>query len=1144
MSSFSLIQQKLEQFIKKYYTSELIKGTIFFFAAGFLYFLLTLLIEYFLWLNPLGRTILFWTFVLVELALFMRFIAFTLLKLFSLQKGITNEQAAQIIGDHFPEVNDKLLNVLQLNQNQRESDLLAASIDQKSLQMQSVVFKKAINFQKNLKYLVFAAIPILVFGVVSALGEKDLFASSYKRVVNYDTAYTPPAPFSFYIVNQDLSAIQNKPFTLKIRTKGSAIPQDASIAYNNQKHFLQQTAPGVFEYTFLQPNAAIDFTLLANDVSSKNYTLEVVKTPSLVSFQLFLNYPSYTGKKDQTLNSTGNTILPEGTKVQWLVTTKNTSHVGLKTKDTVYSFTSNQQQHKYRKTIYSNLDYALTTSNNMLREYENLSFTIRVIKDEFPEISVQSKLDSLSEQQRYFLGQVSDDYGFSKLQLVYYPQGQQDLKKTEQIPVNKSTLDQFTYVFPGALDLPQDVEYEYYFEIFDNDAVNTYKSSRSGYYSYRKLSQDELQTQQLQNQENAIKAMDAALQELKNQDKRLEQLELIQKEKEALNWNDKKKLEDVLKRQKEQEKMMQQFSKQLQESLEKFQPESKEKDPFKQQLEKRLKENQEKLKENEKLLQELEELQDKITKEELTEKLEKVAKKNKNQEKNLEQLIELTKRYYVSKKSEKLSEELFKLGAEQLKLAEKPEQQNTKQAQEKINEKFEKYKQELEELKKENEKLKAPMKLPQDKVGEKVVDSQQQQATQKLEKQNKAGAKENQKKAGKKMQEMGQQMMMALSGSQGEQIEEDVAMLRQILDNLVVFSFRQEALMEDFKATQYGNPLFGKRLNTQNDLKQNFQHIDDSLFSLSLRQPTIGQKINESVTQVHYNLKKAMERLAENQISQGVGSQQYAVTATNDLANLLTNMLTSMQQQQMGQGSGSGKQGMPKPGQGQGEGFQLPDIIEKQKSLAEKMQEGMGEKGKEGKEGKEGEQGEGEGEGQGEGEGEGKGVGQGEGQGEGQGQGDGGNGKPGNQPNASPTNQSENNDAELFEIYKQQQQLRQDLEDRLSKLGLEGLGGELIKKMQGIEQQLLDKGFNRGTLEKMLNLQYELLKLKEADLKQGQESRRESISNRKTYNNTTGLSADQIKKYFNTTEILNREALPLRQEYKEKVQSYFKKNND
>ena len=54
MSSFSLIQQKLEQFIKKYYASELIKGTIFFFAAGFLYFLLTLSDRVFFVAKPLG----------------------------------------------------------------------------------------------------------------------------------------------------------------------------------------------------------------------------------------------------------------------------------------------------------------------------------------------------------------------------------------------------------------------------------------------------------------------------------------------------------------------------------------------------------------------------------------------------------------------------------------------------------------------------------------------------------------------------------------------------------------------------------------------------------------------------------------------------------------------------------------------------------------------------------------------------------------------------------------------------------------------------------------------------------------------------------------------------------------------------------
>ncbi|GER58654.1 ATPase [Patiriisocius marinus] len=1141
MSSFSLIQQKLEQFIKKYYTNELIKGAILFFAIGLLWFLITLLLEYFLWLNPSGRTILFWTFVVVEAGLFVRFIAFPLMKLFKLQQGISNEDAATIIGSHFPQVSDKLLNVIQLNQNQRESELLAASIDQKAGEMQPVVFNQAVNFKKNAKYLKYAAIPLVIFGLVSLLGEKDTFSSSYERVVNYDTAYEPPAPFSFYVLNENLNAIENKPFTIQVRTEGEAVPEKASVIYNGESYFLQQTAPGVFEYTFLQPYEDITFELKANKVTSKEYSLSVVKTPSLLGFEMILDFPSYTGRRDEVLKSTGNGTVPEGTRASWKVQTKNTDKVSLKLRDTSFLFSSKGDQFNFDKGIYSKLDYAITTSNSNLKEYENLSFTLNVIKDEYPEIDVQSKQDSLSSEIVYFLGDVSDDYGLTKLQLVYYPDGQQEAKKFKTLTISKSNVDQFIYTFPGDIDLTEGVSYEYYFEIFDNDQVHNFKSTKSGVYNFRKLTEDELENEQLQNQDNAIKGMDKALDEMKKQDKRLEEIEKLQKEKEELNWNDQKKLEDVLKRQKQQEQMMQKFSKELQENLENFQPENEEKDPFKEKLEERLEKNQEKLKENEKLLEELEKLQEKLTKEELTEKLEKVSKQNKNQEKNLEQLLELTKRYYVNKKSEKLAEELFKLGEEQEQLADKPKEENTKEEQEKINEKFEQYKKEMEKLQEENEALKDPMKMEQDKIGEKIVDKEQENATDKLEKQDSEGAKKSQKNAGKKMQEMGQQMQMQMASGGEEQIQEDVAMLRQILDNLVVFSFRQEGLMEEFKTTDYGNPIFGKRLNIQNDLKQNFQHIDDSLFTLSLRQPALSEEINESITEVQYNIDKSMERLAENQLRQGISSQQYTVTGTNELANLLTNMLTNMQQQSMGQGSGGSGQGQPSPGQGSGsgQGFQLPDIIEKQKSLGEKMEEGMG-KG----EGNKGE-GEGEGEGKGEGEGEGEGEGQGEGEGDGDGKGsENGNGGAIGNDSKEGNGESENNDGELYEIYKQQQQLRQELEDKLSKEGLDGRGGDLLKKMEQIEDQLLDKGFNQRTLEKMLNLQYELLKLEEADFEQGQDTKRESQTNKKKYNNTLRMTPEDIKKYFNTTEILNREALPLRPEYKQKVQTYFKKIND
>jgi len=149
MNNYQLIKHKLEAFIRKYYLNELLKGTLLFFAIGFLYFLITVSFEYFFWLNSFGRKILFWLFVGVEVALFARFILYPLAKLFKLSKGIDYEQASRIIGEHFPEVNDKLLNILQLHKNAKttDSELLLASIDQKSLELKPVPFQIAVNFK-------------------------------------------------------------------------------------------------------------------------------------------------------------------------------------------------------------------------------------------------------------------------------------------------------------------------------------------------------------------------------------------------------------------------------------------------------------------------------------------------------------------------------------------------------------------------------------------------------------------------------------------------------------------------------------------------------------------------------------------------------------------------------------------------------------------------------------------------------------------------------------------------------------------------------------------------------------------------------------------------------------------------------------
>ena len=78
-----------------------------------------------------------------------------------MQQGINYEQASEIIGNHFSEVQDKLLNFLQLANQSQTSELLAASIEQKAASLQPIPFSNAVNFATNKKFLSYVIIPIL-----------------------------------------------------------------------------------------------------------------------------------------------------------------------------------------------------------------------------------------------------------------------------------------------------------------------------------------------------------------------------------------------------------------------------------------------------------------------------------------------------------------------------------------------------------------------------------------------------------------------------------------------------------------------------------------------------------------------------------------------------------------------------------------------------------------------------------------------------------------------------------------------------------------------------------------------------------------------------------------------------------------------
>ncbi len=1169
MNSYDNILHKLSQFTKKYYTNMLLKGVLLFLALGLLFFLVVLAVEYFLWLSSTGRLVLLVLFVGVALFLLFRYILSPLFYLFQIKRGISNTEASVLIGKHFPDVDDKLLNLLHLAESTSQSELLVASIEQRSNDLHPIPFTKAIDFSDSLKYAKYLVFPVLVFALIWFSGNMNEFFGSYNRVVNYDVAYEPPAPFSFRLLSSDLKVLDSKAVTIEVTTDGKVRPEQVFMVIDGENRLLQEVN-GSYQYTFLPPLVSTDFRFMANDVYSQVYHLEALKTPAIQNFELLLEFPSYTKLNQQIVKGTGNATFPEGTKVTWMISTAATESVKLQLNDTVLNFNNSEGDFKLSKRVFASMPYEINTSNSFVSDYETLGYQFKVIKDAYPRIKVKQVLDSLNPNVSYYLGEASDDYLVTSVQLVCYNERTPDKRQVIDLGQPDTNFNQFYYTFPTGLQLEENTNYSFYFQVTDNDGVHRGKTTKSQVFNSLLLDDNLLKDKELDSQQNIINNLDKSLEKFKEQKEALKEINQGQKEKKQLSFNDKNQVKDFLKKQQRQEQMMQKFSKQLKENLNKSNE-----DEMNKLLKERLERQEIEAKKNEKLLDELNKIADKINKEELAKRLEELAKNQRNSERNLEQLLELTKRYYVEQKAAQLAKELGVLAKKQEVLSElKVGDDFSSEEQKELNEEFNKLSEELDELKKDNADLKKPMNLAIDEKKSDGVKEDQKDALEEINKhegdeqfsegeemeKSAQKASQKQKAAAQKMKEMSKDLQEAAAGGgmggSGSEIAEDAEMLRQILDNLVTFSFKQENLFDELRSIDARAPQFSATIRKQQELRTLFEHVDDSLFALSLRRAELAEFVNEQITEVYYNTDKTLEAIAESQVQKGTSYQKYVITAANSLSDFLANSLDNMQQgMQAGKGQGQGDGG---------QGFQLPDIIAGQKELKEKM-EGMGKNGKKGDskgeqgKGKEGEQGGESGESQKGNEGKGGESGNGqEGKsgksgsgGEGNGdaksdKGKGSTGESGDGGSGQGNGPSEEELQEIYEIYKEQQQLREQLEQQLNDMinaSDRKLGEKLLRQMEDFENDLIENGITQGGLQKINNINYEMLKLKNAAMKQGEKQERESTTGKQKFVNPVTTKPEALGDYRNEVEILNRQALPLRQNFQSKVKEYFKSDD-
>ncbi|GJM31740.1 MAG: ATPase [Saprospiraceae bacterium] len=983
-NNYQLLIEKLDQFIRKYYINQLIRGALYSIALIVVLFLTTALMEYNFYFDTSGRKLLFYSFIGVSAIALAGWVFLPLLRYFRLGSVISHEQAAQIIGNHFTDVKDKLLNILQLRQQADQSgqkDLILASIDQKSEEIKPIPFRSAINLNQNRKYLRYALPPLFLL-LILLLAAPSMLRDSTDRLIHNNRKYVKPAPFHFTINEEELSVVQFEDYPLTVKIEGEELPNEVFIDVDNYQYRLTKEAPNLFSYRFSNVQKSTDFKLFSGKIASDEYTLDVLKKPNLLGFEVKLDYPAYTQRTDEELKSIGDMVVPIGTNIDWVFNAQNTDAIdlrfsGVQEKEPSKRFSD--ELFTYKRRALKDESYRLYVSNEALPNADSINYTITIIPDLYPNIKVEKFQDSTDQKLLFFVGDASDDYGLLSLSFNYRIKHESDKEeplKTIKLKKPEGRQVRYDHTFAMSdLELKPGDEVSFYFEVFDNDAVNGSKSARTGLMVFNMPTLEEYEDMAEANDKEIKKDLKKALDESRKIQEDMKKMrEKILQEKE-MDWQSRKELEKLLDRQKDLEK-------QLENAKEKFDENRKNEEEFSKTQEK-IQEKQEKLEqlfeevmseEMKELMKQIEELLQEIEKDNALEMMEEMEMSDEEMEMELDRLLELYKQLEVEKemqdivkKLEELAEEQDKLSEETEKAENKEDQQNGEEGkeedkktqeelekkQEEINEEFDKLQEKMEETEKKNEELESPKELGDYDEEMEDIEEELDQSQEQLQQQQNNKASKSQKKASQKMKSMAMDMQMQMESGEMEQLEEDMDALRQLLENLVGMSFDQEDLISDFNNATINTPKYVELVQEQFKLKDDFRLIEDSLQALSKRVFQIESFVTEKVSEIKNNMKESLEDLEERRKTQASDHQQRIMKNTNDLALMLSEVMNQMQQQMSGMMSGS--QMCNKPGQ-KGKSGSVPkdkmgksqeELNQQMKNTLEKMKKGKGASSKE-----------------------------------------------------------------------------------------------------------------------------------------------------------------------------------------------------
>ncbi|HBH07307.1 MAG TPA: hypothetical protein DDX92_11975 [Flavobacteriales bacterium] len=1083
------ILKNIEGFYKRYYLNLLIRGLLL--SSGLLisWFIVVNTAEFLGNFNGVVRFMIYYGTISLALLVLGFWVVIPTLKLLKIKEGLSQEDCAIFIGNHYKNIGDKLLNTIQLSLDREKNELNKAALDQKINQIAGYDFSGAVQFRKNKKWLPYFVIPFGVLFTLIVLSP-DLIIKSSKRIIEYGIPYHEMAPFDFVFESDEYWVKEGQDVLVKVDFKGDQLPEQSSIVLSDRYYRMQGSGLGKFIYKIRNVKNDMEFRIKAGKYFSKVVPIKVYPQPKVESLQLILNYPDYLNKRLDTIEVIDKVEVPEGTALKWRIETSKTESV-------MFLEDSNSQFQRYSPGNFEfnlkpikDLNYRIVLENELLNDTSTVR-KISVLKDAFPRINCEMVKDSLSPNLFYFSGRIEDDHGFSSLFAEIKHGGSKDLVYLNVD--NKAMIQSFSYLVNGRDFIEEDLEVT--FTVRDNDQPNGLKKSSSRAYLLKGFNPDleeQLRGEKLESLKSDLEKSGTRGNELNKELNELRK-ELISER--SMDWEEVEKIKEWMKEQQKLNEEIQSLN-ELKEEVEKISDEevSKELSDEAKALEELMEEilDQDMIE----MLEKLEELLEKMDKDGALDSMEQIQAESDELEEMLERTLELYKQLEFEYELEKTINKLEELAEKQEELSEETNDTEGKD-QDGLNNEFDQLREKMKELDQMNKDLQNPNDFGQDEENAEKIDEAQDKASQNLNQGKDKKANDNQKDASDSMKEMADKMGNSLNAMRAQQNMEDLNALRELQENLLRMSFDQEDIIKSVQGAKKSDPALSQAMDQQNQLVRSSKIVKDSLIALGMRQPMLDQTINKEIRAVELSMKEAIEYSEEGRNDMTMRSQRKALTSINNLAVMLDEVINQLQQQ-MAQSMPS-KANCMKPGQGKGSKPSMQEMKKMQQQLNKKMGEMQKQLEK------------------------------------------GNKGKPGEKGNGM--------NEDLAKAAAQQAKIRSEIRRMSEELMKEGNlndGGQLKKLaeiMEKNEEDIINKQISRETMKRQQEIMNRLLQAENAEREREMKKERESETgiNKKTIEDQA--LEEFLRRKQEEIENLRRVPLQLNEYYKDKSGTYLQDIN-